>query len=397
VSVQQAVADDPAPYASLVKHVRPESGASDATTSRGDLNQGDTPKTGTRGLISALALATCFAQSLDAEQTSQGKSSGTTPPAVIAEVNGESITAAEIEKAVGQQIARLEEQIYTLRKQRLDNLIADRLLAAEAAKRKIAVSALLDAEVNAKVTVVTEAEIDGFIEANKARLKGEGAELREAVRAQLQRQKAAVQRQAFVDSLRAAGSIVVHLPPPPVYRVEVSATAAASSKGPADAAVTIMEFTDFHCPYCKGVQATIAMVLERYADKVRLVHHDLPIDALHPQARKVHEAARCAGEQNKFWEYRERAFPEGPKTPRERTKIASDLGLNMPAFNTCVAGQAVAVAVREDETQARSLNLTSTPTFYINGRQLIGAAPLESFVKIIEDELSRLGKATVSR
>ena len=67
------------------------------------------------------------------------------------------------------------------------------------------------------------------------------------------------------------------------------------------------------------------MVLERYANKVRLVHHDLPIDALHPQARKVHEAARCAGEQNKFWEYRERAFPEGPK-PSERTKIASDLG-----------------------------------------------------------------------
>ena len=162
--------------------------------------------------------------------------------------------------------------------------------------------------------------------------------------------------------------------------------------------ITIVEFTDFHCPYCKGVQPTIAMVLERYADKVRLVHHDLPIDALHPQARKVHEAARCAGEQNKFWEYRERAFPEGPKTPQERTKIASDLGLNMPAFNTCVAGQAVAAAVREDETQARSLNLTSTPTFYINGRQLIGAQPLESFVQIIEDELSRLGKAsTVSR
>ena len=170
-------------------------------------------KTGTRGLISALALATCFAQSLDAEQTSQGKSSGTTPPAVIAEVNGESITAAEIDKAVGQQIARLEEQIYTLRKQRLDSLIADRLLTAEASKRKITVSALLDAEVNAKVTVVTEAEIDAFIEANKARLKGEGAELRETVRQQLQRQKAAVQRQAFVDSLRAAGSVVVHLPP----------------------------------------------------------------------------------------------------------------------------------------------------------------------------------------
>jgi protein-disulfide isomerase len=100
------------------------------------------------------------------------------------------------------------------------------------------------------------------------------------VSAQLQRQKVAVQRQAFVDSLRAAGSVVVHLPPAPVYRVDVSATAAAGSKGPTEAPVTIMEFTDFHCLYRKGVQPTIAMVLERYADKVRLVHHDLPINAL---------------------------------------------------------------------------------------------------------------------
>src|SRR4029450_2230419 len=107
----------------------------------------------------------------------------------------------------------------------------------------------------------------------------------------------AVQRQAFVDSLRAAGSVVVHLPPAPVHRVDVSATGDAGSKGPTEAPITIMEFTDFHCPYCKGVQRTITMVLERYAEKVRLVHHDLPIDALHPQARKVHEAARSAGEQ----------------------------------------------------------------------------------------------------
>jgi hypothetical protein len=353
-------------------------------------------KTGTRGLISALALATCFAQSLDAEQTSQGKSSGTTPPAVIAEVNGESITAAEIEKAVGQQIARLEEQIYTLRKQRLDNLIADRLLAAEAAKRKITVSALLDAEVNAKVTVVTEAEIDGFIEANKARLKGEGAELREAVRA----------------APTAEGGR-----PTPGVRGQPARGRLNRGASPAAAGVPRRGLghsggkLEGPCrcgSYHHGVHRFPLPVLQRrsgnYSDGAGTLRGQSaagpsrPADRCSPPAgAKVHEAARCAGEQNKFWEYRERAFPEGPKTPQERTKIASDLGLNMPAFNTCVAGQAVAVAVREDETQARSLNLTSTPTFYINGRQLIGAAPLESFVKIIEDELSRLGKATVSR
>jgi protein-disulfide isomerase len=344
----------------------------------------------TRAVMVAVGVAmACLAGRLGAATHNQSPTAGATPQ-VLAEVNGESIMAGEIDRAVGQQIARLEEQIYALRRQRLDNLIADRLLAAEAAKRKITVSALLDAEVNAKVTVVTEADIDAFVEANKGRLKGEGDELREAVRLQLQRQKAAAQRQAFVAGLRAAGSVVVHLPPAPVYRAEVSLADAAATQGAADAPITIVEFTDFHCPFCKTSQPTIAAVLERFKGKVRLVQHDLPIDGLHPQARKVHEAARCAGEQGKFWEYRERAFPQGPQTAAQRAKIATDIGLNMPAFTKCVAGDATAAAVRRDEEQARALNVSSTPTFYINGRQLLGAQPLEAFVRLIDDELARM-------
>lgn len=309
--------------------------------------------------------------------------------AVLAEVNGERITVADIDRAVGSQIARLEEQIYALRKQRLEGLIAEKLVAAEAAKRKMRVSALLDVEVNSKVTVVTEVEVDAFIEANKARLKGAPDELRDTVRAELQRQKAGAQRVAYVERLRAAGHVVVNLPPPPVFRIDVPTAHAAGVRGPTDAPITLVEFTDFHCPYCKASQTTVASVLERYAGKVRLVQHDLPIDELHPDARKVHEAARCAGEQGKFWDYRERAFPAGPKTAAERAKIATDVGLNMPAFTTCVASDETAAAVRRDEQNARALSLGQTPTFFINGRQLIGAQPIENFVRIIEDELAR--------
>jgi len=330
----------------------------------------------------------CLAPRLGASPQSRTPISAAAPQ-VVAEVNGETITATEIDQAVGQQIARLEEQIYTLRRQRLDNLIADRLLAAEAAKRKITVSALVDAEVNAKVAVVTEAELDGFIQANKSRLKGEGEELRERVRVQLQKQKAAMQRQTFVDSLRGAGSVVVHLPPPPVWRAPVSLDGA-RARGAAGAPVTLVEFSDYHCPFCKRVEDTIAQVLSHYGDKVRLVFKDFPIDELHPQSRKAHEAARCAGEQGKFWEYHKKLFEGPPQVGEDLNTTAKASGLDMAAFEKCVSSGKSRSEVQKEVDEGRKLGVAGTPGFFINGRFLSGAQPLDAFVRLIDDELARL-------
>jgi protein-disulfide isomerase len=343
-------------------------------------------------MVAGVIVMACLAPRLGAAPQNPGPTTGETSQ-VVAEVNGQPITAAEIEQAVGQQITRLEEQIYTLRRQRLDNLIADRLLASEAAKRKITVSALVDAEVNAKVAVVTEAEVDSFVQANKARLKGEGEELRERVRAQLQRQKAALQRQAFVDSLRASASVVVRLARPPVWRAPVSLEGA-RAHGPAAAPVTLVEFSDYHCPFCKRVEDTIAQVLSHYGDKVKLVFKDFPIDELHPQARKAHEAARCAGEQGKFWEYHKRLF-EGPAQIGEDLKTtARSAGLDMAPFEKCVASGKSQSAVQKEIDEGHKLGVTGTPGFFINGRFLSGAQPLEAFVRVIDDELARISDET---
>src|SRR5215831_6942965 len=111
----------------------------------------------------------------------------------LAEVDGQAISAEEVEKAVAAQLTQLEEQIYNLKRQKIDALIAERLLAREAATRGITVQALLDAEVTAKVEPVTEPEIETFYQANKARLKGDEATVREQIRAYLQKQKLAAQ------------------------------------------------------------------------------------------------------------------------------------------------------------------------------------------------------------
>ncbi|HXZ44739.1 MAG TPA: thioredoxin domain-containing protein [archaeon] len=307
----------------------------------------------------------------------------------LAEVDGAAITSAEVEQAIGAPLRNLEEQIYNLKRQKLEALIADRLLAREAAKRGLTVQALLDAEVTAKVGLVTEQEIETFYQANKAQLKGEEATVREQIRSYLQNQKLAAQRQAFVQSLRTQAKIVVHLQAPPVFRADVSVDGA-PFKGSATAPVTVVEFTDFHCPFCKQVQPTLDQLLTKYAGKVKLVYRDFPIDQLHPQARRAHEAARCANDQGKFWPYHDRLYATAPKgSPEDLKTYAQEVGLNLPAFEQCFNSRKYQAAVQQDEDAGVRAGVTGTPAFFINGRLLSGAQPLESFARLIDEELAR--------
>jgi len=187
----------------------------------------------------------------------------------LAEVDGVATTNEEVEKSLGAPLAKLQEQIYTMKRQKVEALIAERLLAQEATKRGVSVQALLDAEVTSKVGLVTEQEIETFYQANKARLQGEEATVREQIRTQLQNQKLAAQRQAFLQSLRSQTNVVMHLKAPPVFRAQV-ATDGALVKGPATAPVTIVEFSDFHCTFCKRVVPTLAQLESQYGDRVKL-------------------------------------------------------------------------------------------------------------------------------
>ena len=179
--------------------------------------------------------ATINSQSLAAEPK-------TAQPA--AEVNGEIIHMDELDRALGFRLVKLTEQIYDLRRQELESLVEQKLLAQEAEKRKIAVPALLDEEVTSKVGLVTEIEIDQFYQQNKARLTGDENEIRQKIRPYLQEQKLNRRRADFVQSLRSKTNVVVHLSPPPVSRVEVSSQGA-PVRGATDAPVTEVEFSDF--------------------------------------------------------------------------------------------------------------------------------------------------------
>ena len=314
----------------------------------------------------------------------------------LAEVNGQAVTAEDLDHALGVKLAELQEQIYSLKRAELDAQIAQRLLAQEAAKRGVSVAALLDAEVTAKVGLVTETEIESVFQENKARMQGNEAEIREKIRASLQQRKLAAQREQFVQVLRAQGTVVDRLQPPPVVRVQVS-TDGAPIRGTADAPVTLVEFSDFHCPFCKRVQPTLTQVLEKYPGKVRLLFRHLPLDALHPQARNAAEASWCAQDQGKFWEYDDLVFANAPKAAEDDLKhYAEQIDLDVKKFESCLSQNVHRDGIQRDIDEVTKLGMSGTPAFFINGRPLSGAQPLEKFVQVIDEELARATVGPVS-
>ena len=307
----------------------------------------------------------------------------------LAEVNGEAITAKDLERSLGSKLTQLEEQVYNLKRQELDSLIAQRLVAQEAKKRGIPVAALVDAEVTSKVTLVTEGEIDSFYQANKEGLRGDEATVRQQIRTFLQQQKLTARRDLFVQSLRAQAKVLDHLPPPSVVRVEMSIEGA-PLRGATDAPVTLVEFSDFECPFCKQAHSTLAQLLARYPGKVKLAYRDFPLESIHPQARRAAEAARCANDQGKFWDYHDVLFGQSPSLSSDDLKrYATQVGLDIARFEGCLANGVHKAAVQRDVDEAMRLGITGTPAFFINGRPVQGSQRLEAFTRIIDEELAR--------
>ncbi len=327
--------------------------------------------------ILGIALSTSGA----AEEKTQGNG------APLAVVNGKAITSAEVEKEVAADLAKLETQIYDLKKAKLDALIDEQLLADEATKRGITTAALLDAEVKAKQSPVTDEEIAVFYGANQAKLQKDLTTWRDQIRTYLSTQKSTERRQAFINELRAKNQVAVFLKAPRVFRADIP-TAGAFSKGPSDAPITFVEYGDFHCPFCKRVQPTITQVLAKYKGKIRMVYKDFPLDQLHPQARAAAEAARCAGEQGKFWEFHDRVYAGDPDATAPTLLLyAQQVGLDVPKFDACRSARKYQSEVQADVAEGTRLGVNGTPGFFINGRFLSGAQPLEAFTKIIDEEL----------
>jgi len=340
-------------------------------------------------LPAILALAACSRPG--GTPSSAGAPTPAAPPTavtgvgVVADVNGTPILAAELEQKVAGRLVRVRQEEYELRRQALDELIAERLVAAEAAKRKVTPEELARQEVDAKSATLLQVQIETVYEQNKARFAGQTREEALArIREVLGERAKAERRAAWERELRDAARVAVRLEAP---RATVAIPAGAPSTGPVNAPVTIVEFTDYQCPYCHRAQSVIDQVLSRYAGKIRFVHLDFPLDG-HPGAIPAARAARCAGEQGKFWEYhRGLMTAPGSLDAADLARRAATLELDGSSFGACLSSGRHDDAIQASFRQGEELGVSGTPAYFVNGRMLSGARPLESFTELVDAEL----------
>jgi len=161
------------------------------------------------------------------------------------------------------------------------------------------------------------------------------------------------------------------------------------SIGPADAPITIVEFSDYQCPYCRRWhQQVYEPLLTAYPGKIKFVYRNLPLISIHPDAQAAAEAAMCAGEQNVYWQYHDKLFSGDTLGNGAYAQYAQDLNLNMTAFGSCLKDHKYLTAIQTDSDFALKLGVQATPTFYLNGIEIVGAQSLGFFKQMIDQELA---------
>lgn len=331
----------------------------------------------TLGMVCSIALILVTATSI------LGQHEGT----VLAIVDEIAITQKEVDESVSSRLWPIQQQLYALRKVALDNLISKYLLERAARRRNISVEELRKTLMEGPVNV-SNADVEAAYQQNSSFFAMMSPdEARERLRLDLETQARMKTYRTSLAKLRGASSILIKLSPPStLISPQDTGSPAIGSSNPL---VTIVEFSDFQCPFCAAVQPTLKQVLQQYAGAVKLVFKHLPLD-VHQNAMPAARAAYCAGRQERFWQYHDALFTSKDFSAESYNQMAKALGLNVQTFQSCLNSVDSLNAITDDVQTARRMKIESTPSFIINDRVVSGAISLSEFEKIITLELQRI-------
>lgn len=356
-----------------------------------------------RGRAAILApLAAAFflvAMPACAQDGGEASAQDSTDTEVAAVVDGETITVSDLEAEAEQGLEQVEAQLAQCERQAkqsrydalnaaLQEMVREELVEKEAAKAGQTVDEYRAAELESRIAEVTDEDVEAFFNENRARIGNRTLEqIGPQIRQYLEGQRRAEAENTFYETLEANYDVTYQLEPP---RVEVAATG--PSKGPADAPVTIVEFSDFECPFCNRVLPTLEQVMENYGDQVRLVFRQYPLP-MHSNAQKAAEASLCAEDQGMFWEMHDWMFANQDSLGVDSLKeqAAAMEGLDTEQFNQCLDSGKYADQVAQDMREGSEAGVSGTPAMFINGQMVAGAVPYEQVSAIIDAELKRKG------
>ena len=289
------------------------------------------------------------------------------PGTVLAAINGEPLRVDVINERIKAYVYKIEMRLYSLRKQVLDRRINDLLIVAEANKKKVGPEEIVRAEITDKIKPPTDAEVSKFYEDNKANIRGDLAGSRTAIVAYLQQDQQEKLETALAVKLRAGAKVQVLLPEPDPPPMNINLGAGAS-RGDTNAAVTIVEFTDFQCSACGGMYPIVEDVLKSYGNRVHFVIRNFPLTSVHANAFNAAQAAEAAKAQGKFWEYIDVLFKNQTTLDIDSLKkYAAQVGLDRKRFDAELESGKYVPTVRRDMDEGEGYGIEATPTFFING------------------------------
>lgn len=326
--------------------------------------------------IATIGLAAC----------GHGKGPATPESPTAGVVGGHTITVLEVDGVIKDALfdrafpAEDEARLFEARSAALDQIVDEEVVRRAARGSDLAPDEWLAAEVETRMPV-TDADVDAFWAQYEDRIPKDLPEdrTRSDIRAYLLEERT----RALVTELRQAAAVRILLARP---RFEVEPRGVA--RGPSDAPVTIIEFSDFQCPYCLRVRPTLESLLARYPEQVRLFYRHLPLPG-HPRARPAAIASVCAERQGRFWTYHDLLFDnQGALSDADLRSYAEQLELDLALFDACLSSPEAAARIDEDLAAAEALGVSGTPAFFVNGVPLKGAQPESGFVTLIEEELA---------
>ncbi len=319
----------------------------------------------------------------------------------LAIVDGVSFSEADVRAAATSELDRLltqraqfeatsEAEEHAILEEALKGMIADRLLTSEAERRGIGIDELVAAEVAAKTPVAAEEEVQNVYNLNREQLTGVAQEVALGqVRDFLGRRNYDQRLEDYIEELREQRGVQSFLGP---YRIDIE-TDGHPSEGSPTAPVTLVEFSDFECPFCRQTEPVLKQIQEQYGEQVRVIYRQFPLNDIHPRAQKAAEASLCADDQGQFWNMHDALFLEPVELEMASLREkAVAIGLETETFNECLNSGKYVQRVLADVRAGVLAGVTGTPTVFINGRAVSGAQPFESYVAIIDDELERISQ-----
>lgn len=306
---------------------------------------------------------------------------GQTTGQVVAKVSGDNLTIADLQQKEGGKLLQAEYQYYLNERKALEELIDNQLLQDQASRENMTLEQLFQDEVYKNVKDPTEDQLEVYYEGLDTQEPYQA--VREDVLQHIRELRRTKARAAYVENLRKEAKINIMLQPPSAD-VDI---ARAYTRGSQNAPVVLVEFADYECPYCQKVNPQIQQLKKEYGDRLTIVYKDFPLP-MHHSSEKAAEAARCAGEQGKFWEYHDVLFYSRMLDVDALKEHASVLKLDTDKFNNCLDSGAETAAVKKDLEEAKGLGLTGTPSFFVNGHFFSGVVDYAALKDMVNQQMN---------